>query len=87
MNRKKLMTIVQCAKAPDAKQLANQVPMPYPLFSAGDTIFLTSRRKFGCHGTSKINIERTTLLSQRTAKRARLTGRQVQWAIRAEAQS
>jgi hypothetical protein len=37
------MTIVQCAKAPDAKQLVNQVPMPYPLFSAGDAkIILTA---------------------------------------------
>src|SRR6516164_4299323 len=32
VNRKNLMRIVQCAKAPDAKQLVNQVPMPYPLF-------------------------------------------------------
>ena len=80
------MTIVQCAKAPDAKQLVNQVPMPYPLFSAADTSFLTSRRKFGCHGTNKINIERTMLLSQRTAKRTRLTDWQVQWVIRADVQ-
>jgi hypothetical protein len=62
------MTIVQCAKAPDAKQLVNQVPIPYPLFPLRHKLPHQPTR-VRLPGTRKINIERTMLLSQRTAKR------------------
>jgi hypothetical protein len=70
-SRKKPMTIVQCAKAPDTKQVANHVPMALSPFSLETQNSHPADASSAAAARSKINIERIMLLSKRTAQRTR----------------
>ena len=80
------MTIVQCAKAPDAKQLANQVPMPYPLFSAETQASSPADTSSAAAARAKSTLNGQAVVTTNRKADARLTDRPVQWVIRAEVQ-